>query len=39
MTTPNDSSRDLGAIQRWMQATIMHQGGVAEGFFRAIEVT
>jgi hypothetical protein len=31
MITPNDSSRDLGAIQRWMQATVMHQGGFAEG--------
>jgi hypothetical protein len=31
MTTVNNSSRDLGQIQRWMQAAIMHPVGVAEG--------
>ncbi len=31
MTTPNDCRRDLGPIQRWMQATIMHPDGVAAG--------
>jgi putative DNA-binding protein len=31
MTTPLDPLHDLGQIQRWMQATIMHPVGVAEG--------
>jgi hypothetical protein len=31
MTTLNNSWRDLGQIQRWMQAAIMHPAGVAEG--------
>jgi hypothetical protein len=35
MTTPNNTSRDLGQIQRWMQATIMHPIGVAEGIASA----
>lgn len=35
MITPNDSPRDLGQIQRWMQATIMHPVGVAEGIASA----
>src|SRR5260370_20800792 len=35
MTTPNNSWRDLGQIQRWMQADIMHPVGVAEGIASA----
>jgi hypothetical protein len=35
MTTPNDSSRELDVIQRWMQATIMHPDGVARGIASA----
>src|SRR5260370_2264837 len=35
MTKPNDNWRDLGQIQRWMQATIMHPGGVVEGMASA----
>jgi hypothetical protein len=35
MTTPNHSWHDLGQIQRWMQATIMHPVGVAEGIASA----
>ena len=35
MTTPNNSWRDLGQIQRWMQAAIMHPVGVAEGIASA----
>src|SRR5713226_137689 len=31
MSTANNAWRDLGQIQRWMQATIMHPVGVAEG--------
>jgi hypothetical protein len=31
MTTPNNPRHDLGQIQRWMQAAIMHPAGVAEG--------
>jgi hypothetical protein len=31
MTIPNHSWHDLGQIQRWMQAAIMHPVGVAEG--------
>jgi Putative DNA-binding domain len=35
MTMPNNSWRDLGQIQRWMQAAIMHPVGVAEGIASA----
>jgi hypothetical protein len=35
MTIPNNSWRDLGQIQRWMQAAIMHPVGVAEGIASA----
>ena len=35
MTTPNNSWRDLGQIQRWMQAAIMHPVGVAAGIASA----
>ena len=35
MTTPHNPWRDLGQIQRWMQATIMHPAGVAEGIASA----
>jgi hypothetical protein len=35
MTTPNNSWHDLGKIQRWMQAAIMHPLGVAEGIASA----
>jgi hypothetical protein len=35
MTTPNNPWRDLGQIQRWMQAAIMHPVGVAEGIASA----
>src|SRR5258708_18726791 len=35
MTKPNDNWRDLGQIQRWMQATIMQPGGVVEGMASA----
>src|SRR5260370_10156790 len=31
MTTANNSGRGLDTIQLWMQAAIMHPGGVAEG--------
>jgi hypothetical protein len=31
MTIPNDSWHELGQIQRWMQAAIMHPLGVAQG--------
>jgi hypothetical protein len=31
MTTPNYTGRDLGHVQRWMQAAIMHAEGVVEG--------
>jgi hypothetical protein len=31
MNIPNSPWHDLGQIQRWMQATIMHPVGVAEG--------
>ena len=33
--TPGTSPRDLGQIQRWMQAAIMHPVGVAEGIASA----
>src|SRR5260370_120642 len=35
MTIPNNSWHDLGQIQRWMQAAIMHPVGVAEGIASA----
>jgi Putative DNA-binding domain len=35
MTIPNNSWRDLGQIQRWMQAAITHPVGVAEGIASA----
>jgi hypothetical protein len=35
MTTPNHSRHDLGQIQRWMQAAIMHPVGVAQGIASA----
>ena len=35
MTTPNNPWRDLGQIQRWMQAVLMHPTGVAEGIASA----
>ena len=35
MTIPNKSWHDLGQIQRWMQAAIMHPVGVAEGIASA----
>ena len=35
MTTPNNPCRDLDAIERWMQAAIMHPVGVAEGMASA----
>jgi hypothetical protein len=35
MTFPNRSWHDLGQIQRWMQAAIMHPVGVAEGIASA----
>src|SRR5262245_9550410 len=35
MTTPNHPCRDLGQVQRWMQAAIMHPGGVDEGIVSA----
>jgi hypothetical protein len=31
MTTPVSPPRDLGHIQRWMQAVLMHPVGIAEG--------
>src|SRR5271166_2747232 len=31
MTSPKSSQHDLGEIQRWMQAVLMHPVGVAEG--------
>jgi hypothetical protein len=31
MTTPDSPPRDLGQIQRWMQAVLMHPVGVAAG--------
>jgi Putative DNA-binding domain len=31
MTIPNNPWRDLGQIERWMQAAIMHPVGIAEG--------
>ena len=35
MTIPNNPRRELGQIQRWMQAVIMHPVGVAEGIASA----
>jgi hypothetical protein len=35
MTTPRALPRGLGHIQRWMQAALMHPGGVAEGIASA----
>jgi hypothetical protein len=35
MTIPNNPWHDLRQIQRWMQATIMHPDGVAEGIASA----
>ncbi len=35
MTTPNENGRDLGQIQRWMQAALMHPVGIAEGIASA----
>ena len=35
MTNANNSWRDLGQIQRWMQAAIMHPVGVEEGIASA----
>jgi Putative DNA-binding domain len=35
MTTPDTPPRDLGHIQRWMQAVLMHPVGVAEGIASA----
>src|SRR5271168_1639586 len=35
MTIPNNRWRDLGQIERWMQAAIMHPVGVAEGIASA----
>ncbi len=35
MTTPQATPRDLGHIQRWMQAVLMHPVGIAEGIASA----
>jgi hypothetical protein len=35
VTTLNTKGRDLGTIQRWMQAALMHPVGVAEGIATA----
>jgi Putative DNA-binding domain len=35
MTTPDTPPRDLGHIQRWMQAVLMHPVGIAEGIASA----
>jgi hypothetical protein len=35
MTIPKNSKHELGQIQRWMQAAIMHPVGVAEGIASA----
>lgn len=35
MTSPNTSRHELGEIQRWMQAVVMHPVGVAEGIASA----
>jgi Putative DNA-binding domain len=35
MTTPGSPPRDLGHIQRWMQAVLMHPVGIAEGIASA----
>jgi hypothetical protein len=35
MTNPNNSWHDLGQIERWMQAAIMHPVGIAEGIASA----